>query len=89
MFKAKLGPERARELVRFQMRHLGVLLEVGKDRPEGEVREVETVDLFVEEKDFENAKAQVVECRRWVPEWECEVWEGDEARKKVRLLILG
>ena len=36
-------------------------------------------------KDYEK---QVADVRRWVPEWECEVWEGDEARKKVSVLIL-
>lgn len=82
-FKAKLGPERAREVVRFQRRHLGVLLEVGKVAPEGEAREVETVDLFLERSDFESSKVQVEECRTWVPEVDFRVWEADEAREKV------
>lgn len=78
-----LSAERAREMVRFQMRHLDVLMEVGGTIPAAEVREVETVDLFLEEKDFEKAKRQVRELEEWMPEVKCSVWEEDEARAKV------
>ncbi|KAK7421555.1 hypothetical protein QQZ08_009900 [Neonectria magnoliae] len=80
--KAKLGPQRARDLVRFQMKHLPVLLEVGATVPVGEVREVQTVDLFIEQKDIEIARAQVEQLKDWLPEVDCRVLEAEEAREE-------
>ncbi|KAH0496166.1 hypothetical protein TgHK011_003544 [Trichoderma gracile] len=40
--------EKARKIVRLQMRHLPALKKVGERMPWGEVREVETVDLYLE-----------------------------------------
>ncbi|KAM5385245.1 hypothetical protein ACJZ2D_001206 [Fusarium nematophilum] len=83
MFREKLGSEEARRIARFQRRHLEVLKQVGEVVPEGEVREVQTVDLFLEREDFEKAKENVEEMREWMPEEECRIWEADEARKEV------
>lgn len=78
-----LPPERAAALVRFQLRHLDAL--VGLCRAEGfgvaECREVETVDLFVDGDAFGRAVQQVEDLRKWVPEFEIEVWDGAEARE--------
>ena len=84
--KERLGPERARKITRFQRRHLEVLLEVGKTVPQGEAREVETVDLFLEEKDFDKAKNAVKEMEEWLPEEKCRILEAEEVRKEVRCL---
>ncbi|KAH7133122.1 FAD dependent oxidoreductase-domain-containing protein [Dactylonectria estremocensis] len=81
-FKAKLGPERASKLVRFQMKHLPTLLEVGATVPAGEVREVRTVDLFIEQKDLEKARRDVEELKECVPEVVCEVWDAEGAREE-------
>ncbi|KAF7551993.1 hypothetical protein G7Z17_g4635 [Cylindrodendrum hubeiense] len=81
-FRAKFGPERAREIVRFQMKHLPTLLEVGATVPAGEVREVRTVDLFIEQKDLETATHEVAELKEWVPEVECKVWDAEGAREE-------
>ncbi|KAF7563341.1 hypothetical protein G7046_g808 [Stylonectria norvegica] len=81
-FRDKLGPERAREVVRFQKRHLAAILELGETVPVGEVREVQTVDLFLEKKDFERAKQEVIDLREWMPEVECRVWEADEVEEE-------
>ncbi|KAF4984527.1 hypothetical protein FZEAL_303 [Fusarium zealandicum] len=91
MFRAKLGPEKARQLVRFQRRHLEVLKQVGEKIPQGEIREVQTVDLFLEREDFENAKREVEEMREWMPEEECLVWGAEEARREfgVNELVVG
>lgn len=78
-----LGEERARKVVRMQMRHLEVLKKVGEEMPWGEVREVETVDVFLEEDGFERAREGVDEMKGWMPEFEVKVWEGDEMREKV------
>ncbi|KAH7153314.1 FAD dependent oxidoreductase-domain-containing protein [Dactylonectria macrodidyma] len=90
-FRRKLGPRRASELVRFQMRHLPTLLEVGATVPAGEVREVRTVDLFIEHKDFEKAKRDVEELKEWVPEVVCEVLDAEGAREEfgVNASIVG
>ncbi|UKZ56100.1 hypothetical protein TrVGV298_009928 [Trichoderma virens] len=77
-----LGEERARKIVRLQMRHLEVLKKVGEGMPWGEVREVETVDVFLEEEGFESARRSVEEMKAWMPEFEVLVWGEEEARVK-------
>ncbi|KAL7931647.1 FAD dependent oxidoreductase domain-containing protein [Trichoderma chlorosporum] len=77
-----LGEERARKAVRMQMRHLEVLKKVGERMPWGEVREVETVDVFLEEDAFEKAKKSVEDMKAWMPEFEIFSWEKEEAREK-------
>jgi glycine/D-amino acid oxidase-like deaminating enzyme len=83
LMRKVLPPERAAELVRFQLRHLDAL--VGLCRAEGidvaECREVETVDLFVDEEAFRGAVKQVEDLRKWVPEFEILVWDAAEARE--------
>lgn len=78
-----LPAERAAELVRFQLRHLDAL--VGLCRAEGievaECREVETVDLYIDGDGFRRAVGEVEVLRKWVPEFEIEVWEGARARE--------
>ncbi|KAL7810753.1 FAD dependent oxidoreductase domain-containing protein [Trichoderma aethiopicum] len=55
-----LGEEAARKVVRLQMRHLSALREVGARMPLGEVREVETVDLYLEGDGFERARGSAL-----------------------------
>lgn len=78
-----LGEEKARKIVRMQMRHLEVLREVGAEMPWGEVREVETVDVCLERDVFERLKTSAGELKEWMPEYEIEAWEADEARERV------
>ncbi|KAF5024250.1 hypothetical protein F66182_3682 [Fusarium sp. NRRL 66182] len=91
MHRGTLGPEVARRLVRFKRRHLEMMKQVGEKVPMAEVREVETVDVYVEKADFEKAKKQVEEIKDWMPEEECRVWEAEEARKEfgVNELVAG
>lgn len=85
----RLGKEKARSLVRFQRRHLDILLELGKEVPEGEVREVQTVDLFLDEKDFEKAKSETRELKEGLPEFEYRLFDAEEARQEVSKLVPG
>lgn len=78
-----IGKQQAAEVTRFQMRHLEMLKQVGQDIPEAQVREVETVDFFVEVMEFEKIKQQVQEAKEWLPEFECDVWTAEAAREKV------
>ncbi|KAK2592608.1 hypothetical protein QQS21_009673 [Conoideocrella luteorostrata] len=79
MMKKHLGKERAVEIVRFQMRHLELLLEMGKRFPLGEVREVETVDLFLDEEKWKKAATDVGELRGLMEEFKAKIWEIEEA----------
>lgn len=81
-----LGEEKARKVVRMEMRHLDVLKGLGEEMGFGEVREVETVDVCLDGEVFEKLKRSVRELKEWMPEFEVLVWEKDEARKKVSLL---
>lgn len=84
--RKKLGPEKARDLVRFQLSHLKALLEVGAQFPAGQAREVETVDLFLHTTDFDKVKADIEETKPWIPEVTYTVWEkGEELRNKVSM----
>lgn len=115
----RLGSEKARDLTRFQMRHLDILREVdgevssgavpqeetmareggvARDVKEnskggdvlgvGEVREVETVDLFLEKKDFEKAKKDAAATKKWIPEFEYQIWEGEQIETKVSSYLI-
>ncbi|KAM0513909.1 hypothetical protein ACHAPE_007264 [Trichoderma viride] len=77
-----LGEEKARKVVRMEMRHLEVLKDVGEEMKHGEVRVVETVDVCLDGEVFEKLKRSVRELREGMPEFEVLVWEKDEARKK-------
>ncbi|RFU80408.1 hypothetical protein TARUN_1797 [Trichoderma arundinaceum] len=80
--RRSLGEEKARRVVRMQMRHLEVLKGVGEEMPWGEVREVETVDVYLQGGGFEKSKRSVEEMKEWMPEFEARVWEAEEARLK-------
>lgn len=82
--RGRLGAERARDVVRFQMRHLPGLLEVGKSYPKAEVREVQTVDLFLRQEDFDKAAEEVDALKAWMPEIEVRVLHGEQAKAHVR-----
>ncbi|KAL2684629.1 hypothetical protein Neosp_005708 [[Neocosmospora] mangrovei] len=91
MFRSKMGPEKATKLARFQRSHLEILKQVGEKVPQGEVREVQTVDLFTEKDDFEKAQREVEEMKVWMPEEKAFILEADEVRKEfgVNELIVG
>ncbi|KAL8397349.1 hypothetical protein RB594_004170 [Gaeumannomyces avenae] len=80
--------ERAAALVRFQLRHLPLL--TGLCEAEGfgaaECREVETVDLFVDNEQGLRAALEDVEALgKWVPEFEVRTWTAEEAREKFEV----
>jgi glycine/D-amino acid oxidase-like deaminating enzyme len=79
--------ERARKIVDFQRRHLGILLELCKAKgiEAAELREVETVDLFVDREGWEEAKRCVKELgeEKGMEDvyWRLRAWGGEEARE--------
>ncbi|KAI0014501.1 FAD dependent oxidoreductase-domain-containing protein, partial [Xylariomycetidae sp. FL0641] len=79
-----MDPARAAELVRFQLRHLEVLVQLceAEGWDVAECREVETVDLYLDEQGRDKAFAQVRELAKWVPECEIAMWDADAAREK-------
>jgi hypothetical protein len=83
LLKRVLPEHRAAELVRFQLRHLDALVGLCKEEKIdiAECREVETVDLFVDEDAFKGAIKQVEDLRKWVPEFEMSIWGAAEARE--------
>ncbi|KAJ4015065.1 hypothetical protein NW752_006521 [Fusarium irregulare] len=91
MFSKRLGPEVASKVVRFKRSHLKMMKQVGAKIGHGDVREVETVDLYLGKEEFESAKKQVDEARKWMPEEEHAIWEAEEARSKfgVNELVAG
>ncbi|RYO75566.1 hypothetical protein DL766_003590 [Monosporascus sp. MC13-8B] len=82
--RASLSPERAAELARFQVVHVRTLTELcareGWDAL-AECREVETVDLYLDEGDRDAAFVEVRELGRWAPELEMHMWDAAEARE--------
>lgn len=83
----RFGAERAAELVRFQMRHLQSLKEVcelvdaNADGEKTEFRDVETVDLYLDEDLFRDARRRVDDMRRVMPDVEVKIWDASEARE--------
>ena len=85
-----LAPERAAELVRFQLKHLDVLMGVCEEEgiSVAECRRVETVDVFLDAEAMETARSQVDELKKWVPEVEMKVWDAAGAREVSTLTSL-
>jgi glycine/D-amino acid oxidase-like deaminating enzyme len=83
--RKRYGKERANAIVTFQLRHLPIFAELAQSKNiEGcQVREVETVDLFMDEIMFSQSKEMVEELRNDTPELaqDVRVWEGDAFRK--------
>jgi glycine/D-amino acid oxidase-like deaminating enzyme len=91
--KRRLGAERARAVVAFQMSHLRLLVDMGAARgwaAAAETRDVETVDLFLDGAGWRRAKAMVDELRAGMPDVarDVHVWEAQEAREVSGLLAL-
>ncbi|KAH4188124.1 hypothetical protein HBH70_123240 [Parastagonospora nodorum] len=84
MFSQQYSKERAVALTRFQMRHLKCLVDLCKSEGiEGaEAREVETVDIFLDDVAWKKALKDVDEMRKWMPGIEIKTWEGNEAQEK-------
>ncbi|OAA78595.1 FAD dependent oxidoreductase [Akanthomyces lecanii RCEF 1005] len=81
--KEQLGSvDEARSVLKFMLSHVEYLKEVGQQVPEGEVRDVETVDMFLEQDDFEKAKNLVDDLKTNVPDITIDVFSGEEAREK-------
>ncbi|KAM0738980.1 hypothetical protein ACQRIT_006717 [Beauveria bassiana] len=80
--KTLSSDEEARDVVRFIMRHLPLLKEFAPKYPAAQIREVETADFFLSEKDFEAAKKDVQTTLKWLPEIEIKVWTAEQARDK-------
>ena len=81
-FSKSMSKERAAALVRFQLRHLDVLIDLC--RAEGieaaEAREVETVDFYLDEESFFKSVKEVDAMKDWIPEVDVRVWDGPKAR---------
>ncbi|KAJ4152971.1 hypothetical protein LMH87_009486 [Akanthomyces muscarius] len=80
--KTLSSDEEARDVVRFLMRHLPLLKEFAAKYPAAQIRDVETVDLFLSDKDFDAAKKDVQMTLKWLPEIEIEIWTAEQARDR-------
>lgn len=83
--KKTLGADKAKEALAFMRLHYDMLKELGKSVPEGEVRDVETVDMFFEKEDFDAATKLVEDLNQYIPQIKVKVWPASDARKKVCL----
>ncbi|KJZ74311.1 hypothetical protein HIM_06317 [Hirsutella minnesotensis 3608] len=72
-----------RRLVRFQLRHLPALADLGARHPQGEVREVETVDLYLDGDEFAAARRHVVGLSEAMPDVKVEILEAKEAQERI------
>jgi hypothetical protein len=82
-FSKLLPKDRAAALARFQSRHIECLIELCQSEgiESAEARKVETVDFFLDSQGFSKAVADVDEVKKWLPEVEIAVWNGDQAQK--------
>ncbi|KAM0274243.1 hypothetical protein ACHAQH_008041 [Verticillium albo-atrum] len=83
-FRETFPVERAAALTRFQLRHISCLTELcaAEGIDVAEAREVETTDLFLDDETFRKSVESLEDLKKWVPEVEVRVWEGEEARQK-------
>ncbi|OMP87710.1 hypothetical protein BK809_0007798 [Diplodia seriata] len=82
--KKKFGAERAAAIVRFQRHHLTHIPDLCRAERFhlAECRNVETVDLFLDDASFEKCSSQVDELRHAVPEAEHTISDSKETQEK-------
>jgi hypothetical protein len=82
-FSRSFPKDRAAALTRFRMQHLESLLNLCQCEgiEAAEAREVETVDLFLDDQAYKKAIQEVREMKKWIPEFEIVVWSGDDAQE--------
>lgn len=75
--------DRAAALVRFQMRHIDCLVKLCQEEniEAAEARNVETVDLFLDDLAFQKALEDVEKMKEWLPEIKITVWDKQGAQK--------
>jgi hypothetical protein len=84
LYKARFGSKRAKKLVKFEMLHLPTLVDLanGEGFAAADVREVETIDVFLESTMWKKSRSRVLllhaECPEVAPEM--KLWEPAEAR---------
>lgn len=78
-----MDDDRAVALTLFQRQHVKFLIELcdAAGIQAADAREVETVDLFLDEASFADAVKKVEKTRSKLPEEKMRIWERDEARK--------
>ncbi|KXJ86656.1 FAD dependent oxidoreductase-domain-containing protein [Microdochium bolleyi] len=83
-FKDKLGPSRAAEIARFQLRHVEMLPELCAHQgwDVAECRKVQTCDLYIDAKDRDKSFARVRELKQWVPELNIDCLDEKQAQEK-------
>ncbi|KAH7021158.1 FAD dependent oxidoreductase-domain-containing protein [Microdochium trichocladiopsis] len=83
--KGRLGPARAAELVRFQLKHVEMLpkLCASQQWDAAECRHVKTSDMYIDEKHRDGSFSQVRELRNWVPECKIDCLHEEEAQKTL------
>ena len=86
-FSKLLPKDRAAAVARFQSLHLECLIEVCQSEgiESAEARKVETADFFLDSPSFSKAVADVDELKKWLPEVEIAVWDGDQAQEVGRI----
>ncbi|KAK7539771.1 FAD dependent oxidoreductase-domain-containing protein [Phyllosticta citribraziliensis] len=87
LLRRRFSVQRASELVRFQAKHLEVLTRLCQQEKidVAECREVETVDLFLDEDMFGKAQKQVEDCRHIVPEIPFKIWREEKAKENFHV----
>ncbi|KAK7521367.1 FAD dependent oxidoreductase-domain-containing protein [Phyllosticta citriasiana] len=87
LLRKRFSVQRAAELMRFQAKHLEVLTRLCQQEriDVAECREVETVDLFMDENLFKKAQKQVEDCRHIVPEVPLKIWREEKAKENFHV----
>jgi hypothetical protein len=83
--EAKFGTERAITLTKFQLSHLGYLIELceSKGYDNAECRTVETIDLFLDQKIFDKACHTTTRLRTLLPEHQARVYQAAQAQEVI------
>jgi glycine/D-amino acid oxidase-like deaminating enzyme len=82
--EARFGTDRAVALTRFQLSHVGYLTDLceSKGYTEAECRNVETVDLFVDQKTFDKVCHTTTRLKTLLPEWQATIYHATQAQEK-------
>ncbi|KAF8555922.1 DAO-domain-containing protein [Imleria badia] len=86
--KRSLGKAAARQIIRFRLAHLDILLEIAEaEANDADCREVQSVDVYFDDTTFVEAKRKLGIFKTDMPEEASpfRIWEGQDARERYNL----
>ena len=89
LLKKRLGPEQAAKLIRLRLMHLREMLAVASEDDilsESQCREVDSLDVYFAQEDFDEAKKQLKAWKKDMPE-ESKDYIALDSRESIEVIL--